>query len=364
MTRARHVSYLTVAASALAALQLCSVLPAQADGIAWHASLDEAFEAAKSGKLVMLNLYTPMCDWCEELRKVTWPAEVVVAKSAEFECIQADPTGQPAYDKYNNGLFPRILFLSPDGEIAHEVPGFMPPEPFAQEMAGAQENARKLREARELEEQFAEKPDDLTLASRAAKLYLEVHVSHAETAVGLLKPVYEDIGKLEEDVRPQASLDYGVALLMAGQRGQAETVIAETLKQYPDPALAHRAAKLYLDFDLAGLAVAVFGPLYAKLSELEEELHPSILFDYGIALLVDDQLEKGATILQESIGKYPEHPRVWHGRFALGIALANLGKLAEAREQWQTVVDGDPEGPFTERASTFIQQVNRELRDQ
>jgi len=354
-----------VVAAALAALAFASSAGAQAEGIAWHASLDEALEAAgKSEKLVMLSLYTPMCDWCNELRKVTWPAEVVVVKSAEFECIQADPTGQPAYDPYNNGEFPRILFLTADGAVVHEVPGYMPPEPFAEEMAGAQEHARKLREARELEGQFAEKPDDLALASRAAKLYLEVHTDHAETAVRLLKPVYEDIGKLEQDLRPQAALDYGAALLMAGQQGQAETVIAETLKQYPDPALAHRAGKLYLDLDLADLAAAVLGPLYARLGELEEELRPSILIDYGIALLVGDELEKGEAILQELIGKYPEHPRVWHGRFALGIALANLGKLAEAREQWQMVVEGDPEGPFTERASTFIEQVSRELADQ
>lgn len=338
--------------------------PAAGDGIAWHDTLDDALTAArKSDELVMLSLYTPACTWCQELRNVTWPADGVVAKSAEFECVQADPELQPATARYSNGEFPRILFLTSGGEVVHEVPGFMPPEPFAGQMDRALECARKLKQAVELERQAAESPGDLALARRAAKLYLEVHLDHARKAVALLGPVYEKIDALDEAERPEAALDYGVALLMDGQYEKAKEVIGETLDRYTDPGLAQRAAKLYLEFDLPDLAAAVLGPLYEKLDGLNGELQPDVAFDYGIAQVMLGELDAAETVLRASIATYPDHRRVWQARFALGLVLARTEKLAEARGQWEKVVEGDPEGPFAERARTFVEQVNQELGD-
>jgi thioredoxin-related protein len=351
-----------IAAATTLAVLVGLVPPAAADGIAWHDSLDDATKAAReSGKLVMLNLYTPMCGWCAELRKVTWPADEVVAKSAEFECVQADPTGQAAYDSYNNGSFPRILFLTPDGEIVHEVPGFVPPEPFVGEMDRAQKGARKLEQAKKLDEQAAGTPDDPSLAHQAAKAYLEVHPSHAAEAVRLLEPVYAHLDKLDEAQRPEASLDYGVALLLANQAEKAETVIAETLERYHDPELALRAGKLYLEFQRPDLAAPALKPLYGRLAEIDEELRPEVAFDYGIALLLLDELEESAKVLESAVAAHPDHSRVWQGRFVFGLALANLDKLAEAREQWEKVAEGDPDGPFAERARNFIEQIDQRL---
>ncbi len=345
-------------------LALGSVWPLCADGIAWHDTLDDALTAAsKSDKLVMLSLYTPLCDACTKLREVTWPAELVVAKSAEFECIQQDPEGKPAYERYDNGIFPRILFLTAAGEIVHEVPGFIPPEPFVEQMDRAHEGARKLQQAIDLEKRAAESPDDLALAHRAAKLYLEVHFDHAKKAVALLGPLYEKIDALDEGQRSEVAFDYGVALLADRQYGKAKGVIGETLDKYDDPTLAHRAGKLYLESGFPDLAAAVLGPLYEKVEELDEQLRAEVPFDYGIALVLLDELEQAVTVLRAAAEKHPDHRRTPQGRFALGLALANLDKLAEAREQWEKVVESDPEGPFAERARNFIEQVNQQLGD-
>jgi thioredoxin-like negative regulator of GroEL len=262
---------------------------AQAKRIAWHATLNEALAAAKkSNKLVMLSLHTEWCTWCQKLTAETWPAEVVVAKSASFECVQVNPEKTEVSDRYNNGEFPRILFLTAAGDVARVTAGFLPPDGFVQEMEQAQESAKKLREAQELERKLAETPGDRSLPARAGGLYLQI--GNQKRALELLKPVYDHLSELDEKLRGDAAADYGTALLM------------------------------------------------------------------------DEQFEPAAAALLQFTKQFPAHQRIWQGRFALGFALANLDKLAEARDQWKLVAEGDPHGPYAERARGLVERVNEELK--
>jgi len=261
---------------------------AAAEGIAWHASLKEALDAAeKSGKMVMLSQHTEWCHWCQELARTTWPAKEVIAKSAEFECARVDPEKEPLDDRYKAEAFPTILFLTPEGEIADVIEGYLPPEEFVKAMDGAKEGAKRLAEIRELEKKLAETPDDRALAARLARLQLQA--GRTKRGLELLKPLYEALTELDEPMRGEVALDYGAALVL------------------------------------------------------------------------DAQFETAEGVLKQFVAEFPEHKRAIEGRVVLGVALANLGKLQEAREQWQKVVDADPEGQFAGQARDLIKRVDDEL---
>jgi len=260
---------------------------AAAEGIAWHASLKEALDAAReSGRMVMLSQHTEWCHWCQELARTTWPAKGVIAKSAEFECVQVDPEKEPLDDRYKAEAFPTILFLTPEGEIADVVEGYLPPEEFVKAMDGAKEGAKRLAEIKELEEKLAETPDDRALAARLARLQLQA--GRTKRGLELLKPLYE------------------------------------------------------------------------ALAELDESMGGDVALDYGAALVLDAQFEAAEGVLNGFVSKFPGHKRAVEARLALGVALANLGKLKEAREQWQKVIDTDPQGQLAEQARSLIQRADDE----
>ena len=119
-----------------------------------------------------------------------------------------------------------------------------------------------------------------------------------------------------------------------------------------------------MDFRLPDRALKLLRPLHESLDRLAEDLRPEVAFDYGIALLAGWQPEQAETVLRDAIGKYAEHDRVWQGRLALGLALADLEKLAEAREEWQAVVNDAPDSPFADRAEQLIEQVGQMLERQ
>jgi thioredoxin-related protein len=266
----------------------CSLGVAGAAGIAWHASLPAALQAAKqSGKLVMLSQQTEWCTWCQKLARETWPAPAVVEKSAQFECVQINAEKDEIEDRYKASGFPTILFLTADGEVAKRIEGYLAPEQFVKAMDEAVEGAKRLGEIKALEKKLAENPGDRALAVQIGEL--QIKMGNAKRALELLQPVYE------------------------------------------------------------------------KLGELEESLRAAVLLGYGEALVIDEQFEKGRTVLQEFVTKCPGSKQLADGHFVLGVALANLGKVAEARDEWQKTLTLDPKGPFAEQATAFIERANQEL---
>ncbi len=266
----------------------CSSGIAGAAGIAWHASLAEALQAAKkSGKLVMLSQHTEWCTWCQKLAHETWPAPAVVEKSAQFECVQLNPEKDDIEDRYKASGFPTILFLTADGEVAKKIEGFLPPDQFVKAMDEAGEGAKRLGEIKALEKKLAENPGDRGLAVQIGEL--QIKMGNAKRALELLQPVYD------------------------------------------------------------------------KLGELEGGLRAAVLLDYGEALVADEQFEKGQPVLQEFLAKCPGSTRLGEAHFVHGVALANVGKVAEAREEWKKTLALDPKGPFAEQAAAFIERANQDL---
>lgn len=221
----------SIVAIAVVTVVAVTSLPGQGKGITWYGSLDEALEAAKeSKKLVMLNLHTEWCGWCRELEDKTFPDEGVIEKSKEFECAQVDPEKTEVKDEYDDGSYPRTVFLNAEGEVVHVLPGYAAPEAFMAETERAKENAKKLEEAKVLEAKFAENPEDYAAASGAGTLLLEI--GQAKRAVPLLKAAAENVDKLEEGARADAVADCGVALLQDSQWETALKVFKKAVETY------------------------------------------------------------------------------------------------------------------------------------
>jgi tetratricopeptide (TPR) repeat protein len=235
-------------------------LPAtgRAEGIKWHKTLDEALQASKeSGKLVMLTVYTAWCGYCDMLKSKTWPDEAVIAKSAEFESAAVDPEKTKLQGPYDNGQYPRTLFLRFDSEVVHEVPEYVPPEVLVREMARAQENLGKLNRAEEIARKLARPEDDLPSAVRVGILYAEI--GNAKKAIEWLKLPYEGRDQLGEEQRPDVLVAYGVSLSVDLQYEKAVPVLREVAEQYANHPRSREAR-----FALAGALLKTGKPSEAR----------------------------------------------------------------------------------------------------
>jgi len=223
--------------AATAALGL-AVPAGAAEGIKWHTSLEEAVKASEeSGKLVMLTLHTEWCGFCTKLEQETWPAEAVIAKSADFECASVDPEKTEVSDSYDDGSYPRTLFIRSDGEVVSVIPGFLPPEDFVAEMSQATENAGKLAEAEELAKGLAKPEDDLPHAFKIGALYAAI--GRTKDALLWLTPAYEGREALPEADRGEVALAYGLRLAADLQHEKCLSVLQPFIEAHP----AHERAR-------------------------------------------------------------------------------------------------------------------------
>ncbi len=219
-------------ASAVVLTLISAAVPGQDAAIAWHESLEAALEAAEeSDKLVMLSLHTEWCHWCHELEKQTWPDAHVIEESSAFECVQVDPEKVDTDEKYDNGSYPRILFINAAGDVVYEIGGFAPPDAFIGEMKKANIGAVQLEEAKQLAAEFEADPQDYNAASKAGHLYLEA--GHTKEAIALLTPAYECIEMVAKKSQPETAFDYGVALLTDRQFEEAIEIFSGATETYP-----------------------------------------------------------------------------------------------------------------------------------
>jgi thioredoxin-related protein len=101
-----------------------------ADGVAWRTDLKAATaEAAKTGKLLMVDVYTDWCGWCKKLDKDTYADAKVAQKLGGLVALKLNPEQDKANEefahKYGVSGYPTILFLEPDGTLANKVVGYL-----------------------------------------------------------------------------------------------------------------------------------------------------------------------------------------------------------------------------------------------
>ena len=104
---------------ALAILALWLFVPVYAVGdIEWHFNVEKALQAAKdSGKIIMVDVYTEWCTWCDKLDEEVYTDSHVGELASEMISLKANAEdgaqGQAFARRYGVGGYPTILFSGP-----------------------------------------------------------------------------------------------------------------------------------------------------------------------------------------------------------------------------------------------------------
>lgn len=121
-----------------------------AESIAWFTKLDAAqAESKKTGKVMMVDVYTDWCSWCKKLDSDTYTDAKVIAKAREFVSLKLNPENSDAEaqfaEKYGVTGYPCILFLEPDGTVVNRIGGYMDAAPFAAAMGKTQDYRTRIK---------------------------------------------------------------------------------------------------------------------------------------------------------------------------------------------------------------------------
>jgi len=195
---------------AACALFLLTAALVPAESIAWLKDLGAAqAEARKTGKVMMVDVYTDWCSWCKKLDDETYTDAKVIAKAKEFVSLKLNPeasdTERKFAEKYGVTGYPCILFLEPDGTAVNRIGGYMEAEPFAAAMAKTQDYRAKIKAY--LAEYKAGKYQN-------AEALLSMLVETGRTAEA--RPVFDGLakdGKLTEARKGSLALQIGQSLL-------------------------------------------------------------------------------------------------------------------------------------------------------
>jgi len=133
---------------ALAILAFWLFVPVYAVGdIEWHLDVEKALQAARdSGKIIMVDVYTDWCTWCDKLDEDVYTDSHIVELAREMISLKANAEdgaqGQAFAQRYGVGGYPTILFLTADGREVDRIGGFLPAHQFLEEM-------KRIKEGRE-----------------------------------------------------------------------------------------------------------------------------------------------------------------------------------------------------------------------
>ena len=96
-----------------------------ADGIAWRDWSEDAFAASRSqDKPVLLTLGATWCHWCHVMDETAYSdPRVIDLVNARFIPVRVDVDQRPDISlRYNQGTYPSVAFLTPDGELLAGLP--------------------------------------------------------------------------------------------------------------------------------------------------------------------------------------------------------------------------------------------------
>ncbi|XP_071454731.1 thioredoxin domain-containing protein 12-like [Hetaerina americana] len=89
----------------------------------WHSLEDGILKAKTSRKPLMLVIHKSWCGACKALKPEFAASKGIKALSSHFIMVNTMDNEEPSDKKYapDGGYIPRILFLSPEGEILEDV---------------------------------------------------------------------------------------------------------------------------------------------------------------------------------------------------------------------------------------------------
>lgn len=123
-----------------------SVLPAFAQGVAWHEDLDGALKEAKaSHRQVFLDIWAEWCPPCQRMRQQVFPAPQ--AQAALKRVVPASilvekkdrtplPAGIAVDQKYGTQAYPTLVILDEDGKVVRRHTGALDAAGLAKFISG------------------------------------------------------------------------------------------------------------------------------------------------------------------------------------------------------------------------------------
>jgi thiol:disulfide interchange protein len=117
---------------------------ASALAIPWEKDLAGALaRAGNERKLVMVDFYTDWCRWCQVMDEKTLADKAVQVELKRLVLVKLDAErdGRDAARRYRVEGFPTILFLDATGREVGRIPGYLPPQPFLEELGDILEKA-------------------------------------------------------------------------------------------------------------------------------------------------------------------------------------------------------------------------------
>ena len=110
-------------------LLLCGMVAISAQAtLPWYHNINKAIDdAAQSGRLIFVDVYTEWCSWCKKLDKETFQDKSFKQISAKFVLLKVD--GDAEYEfctRYKVRAYPTMLFLKADGKEVKRVKGYLP----------------------------------------------------------------------------------------------------------------------------------------------------------------------------------------------------------------------------------------------
>ncbi len=144
-------------------LLVCLAVPMQsfaAGSIQWGRSINSAMaDAKKSNRLVMLEFYTDWCGYCKKLEATSYQDPKVVGLTNQLIPVKlnAEKEGLQQARQYKVSGFPTIVFVNSEGLEEDRIGGYLPPDPFRQELGRIIKNHRDFPI---LEAKFKANPSD------------------------------------------------------------------------------------------------------------------------------------------------------------------------------------------------------------
>ncbi len=108
---------------------------ARADGIAWQPWSERVFaDAARDGKLVLLDMEAVWCHWCHVMDETTYQDPAVVKLlNAHFIAVKVDQDGNPALSqRYEDWGWPATIMFDGKGRELNKERGYVEPAAMAQ----------------------------------------------------------------------------------------------------------------------------------------------------------------------------------------------------------------------------------------